>query len=148
MNDLFLESVEESKISEKLAGVCGLRNVNWVTNSSGGFSHEQLVELRLQLSQSFQLIAQNFVIDKTLNHDLRPKSGNPDFWSNQLVSLLLTVVGDFNAAYQWDGINWIQLFIQYSRLRADTPTVKSQHPSRCRVYKKVQDTTLPIRESN
>jgi hypothetical protein len=80
-----LESVEESKISEQLAGVCGLRDVNWVKNSSGGFSHEQIAELKLQLKQTYQLIAQNFIIDKMLNHDMRPKSGIPDFWQNQLV---------------------------------------------------------------
>ena len=82
---MFLDSIEESKISEKLASVSGLKNVNWVSNSAGGFSHEQLIELRKQMNQSFQLIVQNYVIDKTLNHDLRPKSGNPDFWQNQLV---------------------------------------------------------------
>ena len=88
VNDLFLESVEESRISEQLAGVCGLQNVNWVKNNEGGFSHEQITELKLQLKQTFQLIVQNFVIDKVLNHDLRPKSGNPDFWHNQLVYII------------------------------------------------------------
>ncbi|KAI8899871.1 hypothetical protein BC833DRAFT_583875 [Globomyces pollinis-pini] len=80
VEDLFKDSVDDNNqycdLSKKA------KSYNWVTNSSGGFTVEQLDELKSQLSQSLQLVIQGFVIEKELNN---PRD---TFWEDQLNSII------------------------------------------------------------
>jgi hypothetical protein len=58
----------------------GAKEINWMVDSEAGFSIEQISMLRSQITQSFQLCAQSFAIERELEG-----KHESSFWEDQLV---------------------------------------------------------------
>lgn len=97
VDDLFKESLDEGAHRMKPAV---LQEVNWTVNSGGGFSVEQAIMLKEQISKFVQFTIQAVSLERDLHGPV--KGGT--FLEDQLVSNNLTIANSASHALEWEEI--------------------------------------------